>query len=218
MPVRNRTLLAASAVVLVLGLLAIFAVVRWTRSDQPQVAAPTAAPAPVVESACGLTGTPGEGTAGATAATWTSVAERPLPTSTTDGPGRRDAHGAWACFTRTPSGAVLAAYVIPLRTGIADDWKAVVREQTIPGPGRDVLLASVPNAGELVTPRGFYVAAYSPAAATVRYRLSTPAGEYTCTTDVRWSDGDWRLVVGDDGSTSSGCVRGVPDTFTPWGP
>jgi len=62
------------------------------------------------------------------------------------------------------------------------------------------------------------VAAYSPDAATVRYRLQNNGDDYSCDMDVRWSDGDWRLVLGDDGSTASGCVRGVPDTFTPWGP
>lgn len=126
--------------------------------------------------------------------------------------------GPWSCYTRTRSGAVLAGYVIALRIGLADDREAVIREQTMPGPGQDVLLASVPNSSEVVTPGGFDIAAYSADASTIRYRLATGNGEFTCTTDVRWSDGDWRLVVGDDGSTSSGCVRGVPDEFTPWGP
>lgn len=102
--------------------------------------------------------------------------------------------------------------------GLADDRDAVVRQQTIPGPGQAVLLGSVANPQSIETPRGFEIAAYSPDAATIRYRLDTASGDFACTTDVRWSSGDWRLLVGDDGSTSSGCVQGVPDQFTPWGP
>lgn len=140
-----------------------------------------------------------------------------LPTSTTDGPGRQTA-GPWSCFTRTESGAVLAAYVISMRAGgLADDWQAVVREQTMPGPGQNALLAAVPNTPTVTVPRGFSLAAYSPEAATVRYRLQNDGTDYTCDMDVRWFEGDWRLVVGDDGSTARGCVRGVPESFTPWG-
>ena len=214
---RRRTLAivgSAAAVVLVGTVLG----VGLTRPD-PAAPAPTTATSPAtVESACGLSGTIGDSTAGATNVTWTEVAGRPLPTSTTDGPGVRDAKGPWSCYSRTRSGAVLAGYVIPLRIGLADDRQAVIRQQTLPSPGQEVLLSSVPNSSEIVTARGFDVAAYSDDASTIRYRLSTANGEYTCTTDVRWSEGDWRLVVGEDGSTSSGCVRGVPDEFTPWGP
>lgn len=102
--------------------------------------------------------------------------------------------------------------------GLADDREAVIRQQTMPGPGQDVLLGTVPNSTSITTPRGFDVVAYSADRSTIRYRLSVNGGEYSCTADVQWSEGDWRLVLGDDGSTSSGCVRGVPDEFTPWGP
>lgn len=178
-------------------------------------------PPPVLagESACGLPGTPGDSADGATAVTWTSVAGWPLPTSKTDGPGVRDPHGSWSCYARTRSGAVLAGYVIPMLVGgLADDRAAVIRQQTIPGPGQEVLLGTVPNSQQVITPRGFYVAAYSDDVATIRYRLTTATGDFACTTDVRWTDGDWRLVLGDDGSTSSGCANGTPDQFTPWGP
>ena len=215
---RRRVLVVAGASAAVA--LAVAGGVAYSRPDAPS-AAPGTAPAPsaAVESACGLSGTPGDGTQGAAAATWAEVSGWPLPTSTTDGPGTRTPTGPWSCFTHTPSGAVLAGYVIAMRsTGLADDWRAVVREQTIPGPGQAVLLGSVPNTPDVVTPRGYDLAAYDESRATIRYRLSTATGEFSCTTDVRWSDNDWRLVLGDDGSTSSGCARGVPEAFTPWGP
>ena len=112
----------------------------------------------------------------------------------------------------------MAGYVIAMRIGLADDRAAVIRQQTMPGPGQDVLLGTVSNSSAINIPRGFAIAAYSQDRSTIRYRISSNSVDYACTTDVRWSDGDWRLVVEDDGSTSSGCVRGVPDAFTPWGP
>ena len=214
---RRRTAVVAGSAAVALALVGTVTGVALTGAGSP-----TSEPAPVpppfasVESACGLEGS--EGTEGAISVTWTDVAGRPLPTSRTDGPGVQTERGPWSCYARTEAGAVLAGYVIAMRVGLADDRAAVIREQTLPGPGQDVLLASVPNSSEVVTPRGFAVAAYSSEASTIRYRLSTAAGEYSCTTDVRWSDGDWRLVVGNDGSTSSGCERGAPDKFTPWGP
>lgn len=210
---RRRTLVgigAATAAVLTVG-----GVVALSGPGKPTAVTP--APPAAAESSCGLPGTPG--TDGAAAATWANVAGWPLPVSATDGPGRRDTTGPWSCFARTESGAVLAGYVIAMRIGgLADDRPAVVREQTMPGPGQAVLLGSVPNPQDIVTPRGFDVAAYSPSSATIRYRLNTASGDFACTTDVSWSDGDWRLGVGDDGSTSSGCERGVPAEFVPWGP
>jgi hypothetical protein len=214
---RRRTVVVAgcAAAVVLVGAVSVVGLTR--REETIHVVAPVSTAPATVASGCGLPGTP-EGTGGAVAATWTTVAGWPLPTSAADCPGRRSEHAGWSCYTHTLSGAVMAAYVIPIEVGLADDRQAVIRQQTMPGPGQDVLLGSVANEQSVVTPRGFDVAAYSPQAATVRYRLSTVEGEFTCTTDVRWSDGDWRLVLGDDGSTSSGCVRGVPDEFTPWGP
>lgn len=213
---RRRTAVVAGSAAAFVALTGTVVGVALTRPDG---AVPAAAPPPFLvsaKSACGLSGS--DGMEGATAATWTDVAGRPLPRSSTDGPGVSDPRGPWSCFTRTEAGAVLAGYVIAMRIELADDRPAVIREQTVPGPGQDVLLASVPNSSEIVTPRGFDVAAYSDDASTIRYRLSTANGEFTCTTDVKWANGDWRLVLGDDGSTSSGCVRGMPTEFTPWGP
>ena len=214
---RRSVVIAGSAAALVV-LVALAALVGLNRQDVPTASSPPTA-AQTAESQCGLSGTPGNEAVGASSATWTDVAGWALPTSTTDGPGVRTEKGPWSCYARTPSGAVLAAYVIAMRGGgLADDWKTVVREQTMPGPGQDVLLGSVPNFSSVTTPRGFVVAAYSPDRSTIRYGLDVNGGDYACTINVQWSDNDWRLVLGDDGSTSSGCTRGLPDEFTPWGP
>ena len=217
---RRRTLVIAGSVAAALALLGTLAIVGLSERDSPASRPPLATPTTTAaESACGLPGTTGDEATGAIKSTWTDVAGWALPTSATDGPGVRTEKGPWSCYTRTPSGAVLAAYVIAMRGGgLADDWKLVIQEQTMPGPGRDVLLGSVPNFSNVTTPRGFAVAAYSPDRSTIRYGLSVNGGDYACTINVQWSDDDWRLVLGDDGSTSSGCTRGLPDEFTPWGP
>ena len=142
-----------------------------------------------------------------------------MPVSKTDGPGKQVAAGPWSCYTRTPSGAVLAGITIALRAnGVAENWQDVARQQTIPGPGQTALLAKPLPAAEVVTVRGYTVAGYTPDRATVRYYLHTPTTDANCTADVQWSSGDWRLVLTDSGSTTSGCATGAPVDFTPWGP
>lgn len=214
---RRRGVIIAAA--LIGGAVLTFGTVQAVR---PDVGGLTAAPPPVsaaAESSCGLRGTQGVAAEGATAATWEAVGAYSLPVSETDGPGVRVPSGPWSCFARTPSGAVLAGLVISWRAaGAAENWQDVIRAQTLPGPGQDAALADGLGSPELVTVRGFDVAAYTEDRATIRYYLHTPAIDASCTEDLTWSEGDWRLVLGEDGSTSSGCSRGAPDTFTPWGP
>ena len=207
---------SAAAALLVVGTVTGLAL-RQPDGTSATKTAPVPPPFTTAESACGLRGS--DGTQGAVDASWEDVAGWALPISATDGPGMRDPRGAWSCYTRTESGAVLAAYIIAMRGGgLADDWQTVVREQTMPGPGQETLLGSVPNFSSVTTPRGFDIAGYTDDRATVRYRLLVNGGEYACTIDVQWSRDDWRLVLGNDGSTSSGCSREIPAEFTPWGP
>lgn len=216
---RRRLVIGGAAAVVVAGV--VIAGVTLASPDPPappHVLASPGAPASAV-SACGLPGTPGDDAPGAKAATWAPVGAYSLPVSTTDGPGKRVDAGPWSCFAHTPSGAVLAGITIGLRAGgAAENWQEVVRTQTMPGPGQDALLAKPLGDAALVTIRGFDIAGYSDQRSTIRYYLHTPEGDSNCTTDVQWSNDDWRLVLGDDGSTSSGCQLGVPADFTPWGP
>lgn len=209
---------SAAVVVILVGTLVGLRLTRWHQTETPAPTA-TAVATASVESSCGLSGTAGDSTSGATAATWEMAGAYSLPVSGTDGPGRKVDAGSWSCFTHTPSGAVLAGITISLRVnGVAENWQDVAREQTMPGTGQDALLTNpLPNA-ELVTIRGFDIAGYSPDRATIRYYLQSPAAEASCTTEVQWADGDWKLVLTDTGSTSSGCTQGPPQDFTPWGP
>jgi hypothetical protein len=114
---------------------------------------------------------------------------------------------------------VLAGLVISWRVeGVAENWQDVTREQTMPGPGQDAHLAKGIGEVDQVTVRGFAIAAYSEDHATIRYSVRTPKIDASCITDVQWYEGDWRLVLAGDGSSSSGCERGAPESFTPWGP
>jgi hypothetical protein len=195
-----------------------YAVTRFSGIGAGDAERAPSAPAGTSDSSCGLVGTRGDEVT--VPARWENVAGYQLPVSTTDGPRLRDQAGAWSCFSHTRSGAVLAGYVIPMRAeGIASDWQAVVREQTMPGPGQKVKLQSTPTAGpEPVTIRGFNVAGYADDRATIAYYLHTPSLDASCTADLRWYKGDWRLELEEDGSTLSGCTPGIPAEFTPWGP
>ena len=184
-----------------------------------QTTAETPATAPPVQSKCDLPGTAGNPTT-SIPTRWENSAGWFLPISDTDGPGIRNPVASWSCFAHTPTGAVLAGYVIPMRVeGIAEDWKTVVREQTVPGAAQALKLRSTPpQSSEQVTLRGFSVAAYSDTRATIAYYLHTPTLDLSCTADLQWLDGDWRLQLQENGDTLSGCIQGVPSSFVPWGP
>jgi hypothetical protein len=211
----RRAVIAGAVAAAVLVGVGVWAAVA-DRSTSSAVPAP--APAAVApESACGL---PGSAEGSTPPATWEDAGGGwTLPVTVSDGPGVRDPHGPWSCYTRTPIGAVLAGYVISMRMGLADDWQAVVRTQTQPGPGQQAALGTPPAPmTDMVQLRGFRVVAFDGARATVGYYLHTSGGEYDCTANLAWVGGDWRLLLQDDGSSLSGCTRGVPETFTPWGP
>lgn len=222
----NRTVLVA---VLALAVAIIVAGAVWVGVDRrtaaggqaPAGTAPTpgsTAATPAAASKCGLTGTAGMPTS--VPARWENFAGWSLPISPTDGPGMRSPTGPWSCYTHTPTGAVLAGYVIAFRAeGVAENWKTVVREQTMPGAAQAVKLASTPTeVSQVVTPKGFTVAAYTDAAATISYYLHSEQLESSCTINVAWYEDDWRVQLQDDGSTASGCVQGVPASFVSWGP
>ena len=218
---RTRVLFIAGGAVAVAIVLVVVLVAglgrgnNTTADSQPAPTKPT-----TTAPSCGLPGTPGLAVTGATNVRWDTQTGYPLPISATDGPARRDPTGPWSCFTDTPSGAVLAAYVIPIRVGgVAEHWQQVAREQTMPGAGQDALLAAGVQANsQQVTIRGFNVSAFSQAKATVAFYVHSSALDLTCSTNVRWYQGDWRVELQDDGSTSTGCSQQPPEHFTPWGP
>lgn len=177
-------------------------------------------------SACGLSG--GTTTTPTTEfpdLTWEETGGWYFPISDTQGPGQRKPDGPWDCFAQTPSGAVLAAYTIPIRLdGIAEDWPAVLAQQTVPGvaqTAREGQGRAASSSSAAAAPKGFVVDSYTNEAATISFYLATPTVEATCSARVEWSggdDGDWLLRLESDGSSYTGCIEGAPSRYVPWGP
>lgn len=186
----------------------------------------TATPAPAYESACGLRGgVPGPLVSTPPAVRWVNAEGWVLPISDTQGPARRSASGPWSCFGHTPTGAALAAYVIPIRLGTAPDYRAVIAQQTVPGVGQQALLAAgQPDRANAspITAKGVTVNSYTGQDATVSlYVAGNGAPDLTCSVNLQWfggSKGDWRIRLESNGDSYSTCVQNAPTSFVPWGP
>ncbi|MET9553744.1 hypothetical protein [Streptomyces sp. NPDC006645] len=173
------------------------------RTDDKDTAAPTTTPADL---------------------RWRDLVAVRVPTSASAGPLHADG-SVWWCFAHTPTGAVLAAHVIPVQlSGTA--WRATAEQQLVPGAARDRFLTGKAEEAEGTAPAksavgrfvGFSLADYSADAATVRLLLTHPAGGYvSMTVSMRWQDGDWKVAPVDDGSLYSSVRQAKPDGFSAWG-
>lgn len=141
---------------------------------------------------------------------WRTLDVMRVPVSASAGPTR--IQGAlWWCFARTPVGAVLAAHIIPAQMS-GPHWQTVTRQQVVPGEGRDmfefknsILRGPSPRPGQSsdVSYSGFSVTSYTRGSASVELLLKTGQGFATTTVDLRWSDGDWKVLPYRDGSLYS---------------
>ncbi|MFY0407939.1 hypothetical protein [Solicola sp. PLA-1-18] len=189
-----------------------------TPTPTPTSSAPTAGE--TYESACGLRGgSLQQPTQQPADLTWERVDGWAYPISPSAGPGRRDADGAWSCFARTPTGAVVAAYTINVRLGLASDFDAVARTQTVPGIGQNALLQRGQEEGSagVTDTKGFVLESYTNDDAVLSFYLVQSGQLYTCSTSVQWRDGDWRVRLETNGDGFSGCVDGAPSRFITWG-
>ncbi|QXE39158.1 hypothetical protein KQY30_15305 [Streptomyces sp. GMY02] len=204
-----------------------------TRDAAPPLLETASAPGPLTRAASDTTGRPaGCATDDGDRATpeappadirWRTIGGTRVPLSATAGPTQESGPVLW-CFPRTPTGAVLAAHVIPAQM-TSPDWRAVTRDQVVAGFGRDLFVsqrASISDA-RLKTRKngtyaGFLLAEYSPAAATVDVLIKSPDGPYF-STSVRllWSGGDWKVQPANDGGlhTELSSVSGT-DGYTLW--
>lgn len=166
------------------------------------------------------------GVAWPTDLTWVAVAGLDLPVSATAGP--RDLAGGRAQqFAQTPSGAVLAALHLLVRTSPQVGprvWGPTLREQVV-GPdvaayvdavnqdyaaGREQL--QVPH-GDPLAPiyasiAGVRIDAYSPQAASLRLLIEAPDGDggvarAATVVQVSWSGSDWHLIAPPQGDWST---------------
>jgi hypothetical protein len=217
----SRRALAAGAVLVLAAVGAIWALTT-SGSDNPT------ATAAAYDSACGLTGgstaTPTTGPE----VQWQNVDGNWLPVSTTQGPGKRSATGPWSCYAHTPTGAVLAAWGIPARMGVATDFAGVVKQQTLPGPAQAALIRTGPGktpVADRPVPVGYRINSYDATAATITMYARQRGATISCAAGVQWvgaEKGDWILRLGSDGSVWLGCQQ-VSDDLTslglvPWGP
>ncbi len=153
--------------------------------------------------------------------TWSQLNGAPVPLSASAGPTMTSGPIQW-CFAHTPMGAVMAANVIP-RQMSGDSWAAVVDQQVVDGPGRDIFVAmrsSVPDSpvkygGGLLA--GFMLLAYSPEIATVRVLIRSAQVQAATDYTVAWSGGDWKIsaLASGDLHTPISPVSGL-DGFIMW--
>lgn len=209
---RPGFLLAGGFAVLVVVLLV--AVLVLTSGDEPEAGPqPPAAPAPSGEAPSassprdvGPTTVP---TSPPENVRWQLYHTVALPFSEQAGPyeaGRSTATG----YAHTPTGALLAAAQIPIRKLVAPDWRSVVEQQIVAGPGREAFTqARAEVSGAEVTPgqfgqyAGFKFVNYTPDTATIQFVTRFVSGQMQATTiTVQWSQGDWKLVLQPDGGDS----------------
>ncbi|KXK58938.1 hypothetical protein AWW66_27000 [Micromonospora rosaria] len=132
-------------------------------------------------------------------ATWRTLeAGHVIPLSVTEGPTRTEG-GVLRCFARSPMGAVLAAYTIPVLLH-GPQWRAVLDRQVVAGQGQEILAARLEMLADGPVRRvdgryeGFAVDRYSPEAATVQLLVRGSTGGYSASRiELRWDGADWRL-------------------------
>ncbi|RFA17760.1 hypothetical protein [Subtercola boreus] len=184
----------------------------------------TATADPATASVCGLPGYDTTNTLTATPETkWEIVGTMAAPGSTTIGPGITGADGVRSCYAHTAAGAVFA---------VANFWAMgtdirlaplVTAQSLVPGPGRDAAMAMKTTQGSTGTSAqvaGFKVLSYDGTDATIDVVLETSTGTdqlFSFPVPMRWSGGDWKLVVTDDGQqvfrpTALQSLGG----YTPW--
>jgi hypothetical protein len=227
--------LAVGTVVLIVALGV--ALLLLTRDDPPSTAPPTPPPvAPSSATVAPSTAAPSPTasalptaplTAAPSGVTWSLFQGVALPTSPEHGPRRVDGP-VHAGYARTPEGALIASHQISARHLLTPGtgWRQVVTDQVIASPGRDRYMAlrervttdSVPPGtyGQTV---GFRFVTYSPDVAVIQTVTRFASGNMSVVTEtVRWVDGDWKLELQPDGSTtpSRQSVTSAAG-FVPWG-
>lgn len=148
-----------------------------------------------------------------------------LPQSATAGP-RQVTDSTAAGYAHSPTGALMAAANLPTRKVLAPDWRQVVDEQVMPGPGRDAYAAArekldhvEPAPGQFGQTAGFKFVNYTPQTATIQLVQRFISGNQQATTiTVVWSEGDWKLQLQPDGGDSP-TAQPVTDLspYAPWG-
>ena len=141
--------------------------------------------------------------------TWSIVNTVAVPTSSSAGPLQTSGLVA-RCYAHTPRGALMAAVNLFYRVAVEAPQVTVVQEQVVPGAGATALenqLKTVTDpiqAGELAQLAGYRIVSYTPDTTVITLVNGSVQSNTLKASDVtvQWSGGDWKLVVGPDGSIS----------------
>jgi hypothetical protein len=143
--------------------------------------------------------------------TWQLVGQAAVPASTSAGPFRTGG-GTASGYAHTPTGALIAAVQLDVRSGIEtgrNSWEPTITQQFVPSADRDKLLAALRahapvhlEPGDLPQIVGFRFISYSPDTAVIGviFRLAGRTQAAITTLTLLWRDGDWRMVTPPGGS------------------
>ena len=216
---------ALVAVIAALGLVWTVAGLFGSDDPPPAAAAPaTATTAPSGDpSVCGLGEVAMAGTVeAAPVTTWTLAGTTAAPAVDGAGPGVVDADGFRSCYARTPAGALVAAAnyaALGAYPPVRDQFE---REATVPGPGRDALLAAPDAGGDASTVRfqvvGFRVLRYTGEQADIDLALRSSNGALAGYVNyLQWTNGDWKVRLADDGDALATATQLSDVTgYLPW--
>ncbi|WP_156887615.1 hypothetical protein [Propionicicella superfundia] len=158
-------------------------------------------------SVCGLPGYVASGTVTSPPVVdWQYVGVTAAPHSATAGPGRVEPDGFRYCYAHTPEGAILAtANLLAVTSDLVRFRERLVDRTLVPGPGAEVVrknTGSNQDQDTSVRVAGFRLLSYSADKATVDLvaRIASQGAYVSFPFDLQWVEGDWRVVVRDDGS------------------
>lgn len=207
---------AAVVIALVLVLVVVLVIVnlasgKKTPAADPTSAAPTATSSAVpatARSVCGLKGYDTTNTLSrAPSATWEVVGTVPAPTDKkVAGPGKVDSGGFRSCYAHTAEGALFAvANFAALGTDATMYPK--MPELVADGPGKTAIVKQLQSnsgastSGLRAEIAGYKIDSYSADVSTVDLALNYSDGTLaSAPLKVQWEDGDWKVVLADDGS------------------
>jgi hypothetical protein len=229
---RSRmTLLLACGFLLLVVVCLVVVLLAGGRGGQPQNQ-PQAANPPATEQPAPSDNTDQRiPTAAPPGVSWAFFRGVALPQSRTYGPTR--VHGDVAAgYTHSPTGALLAGVNIGYRYALGVDWRNVLAQQTVPGPGRQAWTAhrmQYPINADDPTPSssygqiaGFHFVNYTPELATIQLvtQFADRGGALQMTTlTVQWNGQDWLLVLQPDGGVSPTATEVTElNQFTRWSP
>lgn len=226
-PFARRGFIAAGIVVAVVVLAAVIVLVTSLTAPKHPAAQPTTTPSGAAVSAsdksiCGLKSFETESSLTAAPETkWELVGTVAAPTDSKVGPGKVDSDGFRSCYAHTAAGALFAAvgYI-----AVGSDARNVPRlyELLAQGPVRDQLQAA-PSPGDPSSDRlqvaGFKVDSYSATEATidVAWQVTSAGGALVSfPTVLRWEDGDWKVVIEQNGPPFAPSPLTSLGGYIPW--